>query len=47
MGATRIKNIINERIRQELDLQPISIEIKNKWFGHPIRMGEERPTNKV
>lgn len=49
-GVTRRDRIRNQTIREDLNVEPIieSIEKqKLKWFGHMMRMGEERQTKKI
>lgn len=48
-GVTRMDRIRNDRIR-ELDIESIKQTIeenKLKWFGHLVRMNEERPAKLV
>ena len=49
-GITRRDRIRNEAVREELKIEPILETIENnklKWFGHLIRMPDNRPVKTV
>ncbi|KAK4874304.1 hypothetical protein RN001_013664 [Aquatica leii] len=50
IGITRLDRIRNDRVREELDEEPIINVIKRqqlKWFGHLVRMDEGRSPKEV
>ncbi|KAK4880036.1 hypothetical protein RN001_008182 [Aquatica leii] len=49
-GVMRIDKIRNEKIREELEVEPIMKNIKRqqlRWFEHLVRMEEERTTKRI
>lgn len=49
-GITRRDRIRNEIVREELEIQAISTKIEEQqlgWFGHLVRMDNERPVKQV
>lgn len=49
-GITKRDKIRNSKIREDLEVKPIQDDIHRRqlrWFGHLIRMGEERTVKKI
>ncbi|XP_072395294.1 uncharacterized protein [Diabrotica undecimpunctata] len=50
MGITRLDRIRNEAVREHLKVQSIIQKIEEaqlRWYGHIVRMNQERPVKKV
>ena len=50
LGKTKQDRIRNDKIREELKQRPVEEKVYKrqlKWFGHVVRMGEERKVKQV